>query len=147
MVTDSLSATEGSGRDNRSAPLKSYTEQFHEQFPYYLAVGMTYELYWEGDPQLAVAYRKADKLKRQRTNEDQWWQGLYFYNALCCVAPIFRDFAKKGTKAYPYPEAPHAIDRKQREIAEENKERRNANAAKQYMECFMVKFNKRFEKT
>lgn len=147
MVTDSLSATKGSGRDNRSAPLKSYSEQFHEQFPYYLAVGMTYELYWEGDPQLAAEYRKADKLKRQRMNEDQWWQGLYFYNALCCVAPIFHDFAKKGTKAHPYPETPYVIDRKQREIAEENEKRRKADAAKQYMECFMVTFNKRFDKT
>lgn len=147
MVTDSLSATEGSGRSDRSAPLKSYSKQFHEHFPYYLAIGMTYELYWESDPQLVIAYRKADKLKRQRDNEGQWWQGLYIYNALCCVAPIFRDFGKKGTKAHPYPETPYAIDRKQREVAQETRERRNVEAGKRYMEGFMAKFNKRFEKS
>lgn len=147
MVTDSLSATDGSGRSNRSAPVKSYSEQFHEHFPYYLAIGMTYELYWEGDPQLAKAYRKAYELQRQRVNENQWWQGMYIYNALCCVAPIFRDFGKKGTKAHPYPDAPYAIDKKQQKIQSEIKEQRNIRAGKQYMEVFMEKFNKRFEKS
>ena len=106
---------------------------------------MTYELYWEGDPQLVKDYRKADELRRQRVNEDQWWQGMYIYNALCCVAPIFHDFAKKGTKAHPYPDTPYAIDKKQKEIHEETKERRNAEAGKRYMEGFMANFNKRFE--
>ena len=147
MVTDSLSATDGSGRSNRSAPVKSYSEQVHEHFPYYLAIGMTYELYWEGDPQLVKDYRKADELRRQRVNEDQWWQGMYIYNALCCVAPIFRDLAKKGTKAHPYPDTPYAINKKQKEIQEETKERKNAEAGKRYMEGFMAKFNTRFEKS
>lgn len=141
MVTDSLSSTVGGGKP---APRESYSEQFHEQFPYYLAIGMTYELYWEGDPQLAREYRKADKLRRQRTNEDQWLQGMYIYNALCCVAPIFRDFAKKGTKAHPYPDTPYALEKKQKEIQEENKERKNAEAGKRYLEGFMAKFNQRF---
>lgn len=147
MVTDSLSATDGSGTLRTPAPVKSYSEQFHEHFPYYLAIGMTYELYWEGDPQLAKDYRKADELRRQRVNEDQWWQGMYIYNALCCVAPIFHDLAKKGTKAHPYPDAPYAINKKQKELQEETKERKNAEAGKRYMEGFMAKFNTRFEKT
>lgn len=147
MVTDSLSAADGSGRSDRSAPVKSYSEQFHEQFPYYLSIGMTYELYWESDPQLVKAYRKAEEFRRERTNADQWWQGMYIYNALCCVAPIFRDLAKKGTKAHPYPDTPYAINAKQKEIQEEVEERRNAEAAKRYMEGFMSRFNKRFEKT
>ncbi len=108
---------------------------------------MTYELYWEGDPQLVKDYRKADELRRQRVNEDQWWQGMYIYNALCCVAPIFRDLAKKGTKAHPYPDTPYAINKKQKEIQEESKERKNAEAGKRYMEGFMAKFNTRFEKS
>lgn len=137
----------GSERSNRSAPLKSYSEQFHEQFPYYLAIGMTYELYWESDPRLVIAYRKADKLKRQRTNENQWWQGMYIYNALCCVAPVFRDFAKKGTKAHPYPDTPYPIDQKQRKKSEENKARKSAEDGKRYMEGFAAKFNARFGKS
>lgn len=142
-----MSVSEGSERLGRSAPLKSYSEQFHEQFPYYLAIGMTYDLYWNEDPQIAIAYRKADKLRRQRTNEDQWWQGMYIYNALCCVAPIFHDLAKKGTKAHPYPDTPYAIDKKQQEVHEEVKEQRNAESGKRYMEGFMVMFNRRFDKS
>ena len=141
-----LSENEGGERSGRSAPLKSYSEQFHEQFPYYLAIGMTYDLYWNGDPQIAGAYRKADKLRRQRVNEDQWWQGMYIYNALCCAAPLFHDLAKKGTKAHPYPDAPYAIDRKQQAEQEQVKEKRNSESGKKYMETFMETFNQRFIK-
>jgi len=107
---------------------------------------MTYDLYWNGDPQIAGAYRKADKLRRQRVNEDQWWQGMYIYNALCCAAPLFHDLAKKGTKAHPYPDAPYAIDRKQQAEQEQVKEKRNSESGKKYMETFMETFNQRFIK-
>lgn len=144
MVTDSLSATNGSGRSIRSAPVKSYSELFHEHFPYYIALGMSYEAYWDGDPQLVKAYRKADEIRRQRNNEELWLQGMYFYNALCCASPIFRDLAKKGTKPHPYPDEPYAISKKQKANSEEIKAKRNAEAGKRYMEGFMAKFNKRF---
>ena len=58
-----------------------------------------------------------------------------------------RDLAKKGTKAHPYPDTPYAINKKQKEIQEEVKERKNAEAGKRYMEGFMAKFNTRFEKS
>jgi len=147
LVTDSLSATEGGGRSKRPAPLKSYSEQFRELFPVYLSIGMTYEQFWDGDPELAVFYRKADKLSRERKNQELWLQGMYIYDALCCVAPIFRDLSKKGTKAHPYPDNPYALDAKQKEKAEEKRAEKNAKAGKSYMEAFMEKFNTRFEKT
>lgn len=55
---------------------------FEEAFPIYLAMGMTYELYWDGRPELAVSYRKADLIRQKRSNNDAWLQGVYFRMAV-----------------------------------------------------------------
>ena len=55
---------------------------FDEAFPYYLAIGMTYELYWDDKPELVVPYRKADILRQKRANNDAWLQGVYFRMAV-----------------------------------------------------------------
>lgn len=69
-------------------------------------MGMTYEQYWDGDPQLVVAYRKAFRLRREIENEQAWLQGLYIYDAFSvCMANAF---AKKGAKPQKYIE--HPID-------------------------------------
>ncbi len=69
---------------------------FEEAFPYYLAIGMTYELYWDGRPELAISYRKADVLKQQRSNNDAWLQGAYIRLAV----------ASTLDKKAKYPKAP-----------------------------------------
>ena len=85
----------------------SYTEQFEEQFPYYLSVGMTYEQFWDGDCWLAKDYREAFKLRTRRDNEHAWLIGRYVYDALCAVSPLLHAFAKNGTTAQPYLERPY----------------------------------------
>lgn len=55
---------------------------FDEAFPYYLAIGMTYELYWDGRPELVVPYRKADILRQKRSNNEAWLQGAYIRMAV-----------------------------------------------------------------
>lgn len=74
-----------------------------------MAIGMTYDEFWYGDVSMVRAYRKADELRRRRQNEMSWLQGMYIYEALCDVAPIFHAFAKKGTKPNPYAKEPYAI--------------------------------------
>lgn len=141
MVTSSESV-EGGGR---SAPfLNSYTNQFYEVFPYYLSIGMTPEQYWDGDPLLAKYYRQADELKQKRKNQEIWLQGMYIYEALCDVAPIFHAFAKKGTKPTPYSDHPYSITAKEREDEKKLQEKRDREKARRYMEAQMAKINKRF---
>ena len=73
-------------------------------FPQYLAMGMSYEQYWDGPPFLAVAYRKAYRLRREVENEQAWLQGLYVYDALStCMA---NTFSKRGAKKHEYIEKP-----------------------------------------
>ena len=86
-------------------------------------MGMTYEQYWEQSPYLAVAYRRAYRLKREAENEQAWLQGLYVFDAFAvCMANAF---SKLGAKKQKYIERPIDIfplterEKKRRE-AEEN---------------------------
>ena len=146
MVSSSLSATGGS-EPNGSAPSFTYTEKFYELFPYYLAIGMTYDQYWNGDCTLTKYYRKADEIRKERRNEELWLQGMYIYEALCDVSPILHAFAKRGTKPQAYSEKPYAITMAQYKRAEEEKARRLADKGKRFMEAIMKSNNKRFEGT
>ena len=121
-----------------------YTEKFYELFPYYLAIGMTYDQYWNGDPTLVKHYRKADEIRKERRNEELWLQGMYIYEALCDVSPVLHAFAKKGTKPQPYSEKPYAITETQHQRAVEEKERARIEKGKRFMEALMKSTNKRF---
>jgi hypothetical protein len=118
---------------------------FYEAFPFYLSIGMTSDQYWDGDPSLTKCYRQADELKRQRRNQELWLQGMYIYEALCNVAPIFNAFAKRGTKPTPYTDRPYSITTKEREDERKFQEKRERDKARRYMEAQMAKLNKRFE--
>ena len=146
LVSGSLSVDEGSERNVRS-PFLTYTEQFQEVFPYYLSIGMTAEQFWDDDSTLVKYYRKADELRNERMNQELWLQGMYIYEALCDVSPIFHAMAKKGTKPHPYPDKPYSITEKQRKRELEEKERSVANKGKRMMEMFMRQSNKQFEET
>ena len=81
-------------------------------------MGMTYEQFWDGPPAIAVAYRKAYRLKRECDNEQAWLQGLYVFNAFAvCLA---NTFAKRGAKKHTYLERPIDIF----PISEAEKQRR-----------------------
>ena len=85
-------------------------------------MGMTYEQYWEQSPYLAVAYRRAYRLKREAENEQAWLQGLYVFDAFAvCLANAF---AKRGSKKQNYIEKPIDIF----PLTEREKKRREAEA-------------------
>ena len=145
MVSGSLSSTEGSGGNSITSPLKTYTNKFEEFFPYYLAIGMTEEQYWDKDCQLVVAFRKADEIRMNRKNQEMWLQGAYFYEALCRVSPVLHAFAKKGVKPVPYLSEAYALNEKQAELREEEHAKGVYDKGKKMMEGFMVSHNKKFE--
>ena len=63
-------------------------------------MGMTYEQYWDGNPAIAVAYRKAYKLKREIENENAWLQGFYFYDAVSVCLSNFGSKPNSVKKKY-----------------------------------------------
>ena len=70
-------------------------------------MGMTPTEYWEESPFLAVAYRKAFRLKRQVENEQAWLQGMYVYDAFAVC--LSNAFSKPGSKRQNYIESPIEI--------------------------------------
>lgn len=82
----------------------------------YLSMGMTYELFWEDDPALVRAYRRADEMRRKRENTMLWLQGIYVAEALSATVG---NMLSKGQK-HKYPEEPFPMSRLEQE---ERKER------------------------
>lgn len=106
-------------------------------------MGMTPTQYWEQSPYLAVAYRRAYRLKREAENEQAWLQGLYVFDAFAvCLANAF---AKRGSKKQNYIEKPIDIY----PLTEREKKRREAeeNAKMQAAMEAMVREQRRKKKS
>ena len=122
------------------------SEVFDEAFPNYLAMGMTYEQFWEMDSTLVIPYRKAYQIQQEQANHLAWLQGMYIYEALCDVAPVLNAFAKSGTKVRPYSEKPYEFMKpvKKKDTANTNKIRMQ-NAADHMARIAMLFNNKHKE--
>ena len=109
-----------------------------------MSIGMTYDQYWNDDPTLVKHFRKAAEIKADRKNQELWLQGMYIYEALCCVSPVMRAFAKKGTKPIPYPDTPYALNSAQRTKEKETRKKKVYDKGKARMSAFMERVNAKF---
>lgn len=107
---------------------------------------MSEEQYWDEDPELARAYRKAEELRRERRNQEMWLQGMYVYDAIGRISPILHDYVKKGTKPEPYVEEAYPITKQSADLAEKKQKKAKAVKNKTYMETYMAAFNEKFKK-
>ena len=104
----------------------TYTRVFEQAFPTYLAMGMSYDEYWNMDASLVKTYRKAKEIRREETNFELWLQGRYVYDAIAALAPILRtSLSKKPIKPEKYVDKPYPLTEdtanKQREDREKAK--------------------------
>lgn len=104
----------------------SFTDIFREVFPYYLAIGMSYELFWFGDPWLVKAYREAQEFRNQQKNQEMWVQGVYNLRAFREVIEAFSYGLNqhKGAKPTPYPMEPLPFTEADQKLAEERNKQR-----------------------
>ena len=105
---------------NAPTQRKTETEIFEEAFPFYLAIGMSYAEYWEGDPSLARYYRKAYLIKQEEINNNAWLQGLYIYDAISTA--LYNALRGKNTAAKTYTGKPYDFNNKEKTEAEKAKE-------------------------
>ena len=106
-----------------STETKTYTDVFEECFPFYLAIGMSYAEYWEGDPSLARYYRKAYRIKQDEINNNAWLQGLYVYDAVStALHNAFRGMGKQKPPVKDYAKQPYDLHNKVKSEAEKAKE-------------------------
>ena len=102
---------------------KTNTQVFEENFPFYLAIGMSYAEYWEGDPRLAQYYRKAYHIKQEEINNNAWLQGLYVYDAVStALHNALRGMGKNKSPIKDYAKQPYEIRNKAKTEKEKLKE-------------------------
>lgn len=90
---------------------KSFTEFFDEVFPYFLEMGMTYDLFWNDRVELAKCYIKANQLRNKRKNQEMWQQGLYVKAAI--ASTVGNMFTKNKSDKIEYPSEPLPITKRE----------------------------------
>lgn len=147
-LTVSETFAENNGRDQSASRPKTYTEQFEEICPDYIAMGMTYEQFWDGDNEIPKMIRKAYEKQQDAKNREFWLQGMYFYEALCDVAPILRAFSK-AKRPSPYAKEPYKLEPQElpTQAKADEREAQSDKKAQTIMEMFMVGFNQRKQKS
>lgn len=116
---------------------------FEDQCPYYMAMGMSYELYWEGPAEAVKAFRKADRLKQERENVNAWLQGAYIYKVMEDLACVYNPFSKGRPKGYvkePF-DLFGASQKAEKALTDEERILKGRAA----MEAFAISFNQSFE--
>jgi hypothetical protein len=148
LVSDPLPLEEQveEGESHTGSALLTYTDIFNKHLPYYMAIGMSYDEYWNGDCTLTRVYQKIHDIKKKEQNHYLWLQGMYIYDALIRVAPILQAFAKKGTKPEPYPEEPYPLSMQEIREREERKARKRYLEMQARMRANMQSINKSFKK-
>lgn len=106
--------------ETKTTQAKTYTEVFEENFPFYLAIGMSSAEYWEGDCSLTRYYRKAYKLKQEEKNNNAWLQGLYMYDAISTA--LHNTLRGKNQKAREYAKQPYNFENREKSEFEKAKE-------------------------
>ena len=135
------------GTSNAASPL-SLADIFDQACPHYLAMGMTWDEYWHGDPWAVRAYREAYKAKRESESFIAWLHGMYVRDA---IASCFTD--KKNP--YKYPEKPYELfetehkpdsdgERPKPKTAEEREVEKSDMGFNAYMTAWMSHINKKF---
>jgi hypothetical protein len=85
--------------------------------PYYMALGVSLDEYWHGDPTNLHYYVEAQEFKNEQKNQEMWTQGLYNYQAFQSVIGEFGWGlgGKKGAKPEPYRSYPLAVTEREKE--------------------------------
>lgn len=124
------------GRDggkNAALPLPLMTV-FQDLCPHYMAMGMTYEQYWDGDVYAHKMFRQAKKVSLAEQNYIAWLQGMYIYEAIIDIAPYIKAFSKARPK--PYPQEPYDIFKEDVEAREEREQRERYEHIKERVAAF-----------
>lgn len=75
---------------------------------------MSYELYWDGRPELVIPYRRADILRQKRENNNAWLQGMYIQAAVASTLDKKSKYPKEPIKIVdPYEAKQKKLNAKQ----------------------------------
>lgn len=131
---------------------RSYGDIFDQFLPEYMAIGMTYDEYWDGEFGTKRAARKAYeiRLKNEQLLADRqnWYMGQYIVKVLQSTPLLVGGLNVNAQTNLPeYPEKPFltAAEEMQKEEARKQQEENQMMLAMAMMQAAFNKFNKRFE--
>ena len=107
-------------------------EYLDELCAYAMSIGMSYELYWNGDTFAINHFIKAEKIRQRKRNTEMWLQGAYIYNAVGALVPVINPFSKEH-KARPYLKKPIPISLEEQKEQEQQEELDKYNRFVDYM--------------
>ena len=117
-----------------------------------MAIGMSYDEYWDGEFGTKRAARKAYaiRVKNERLMADQmnWFMGKYIIEALRATPLLVAGLNVKQTSNLPdYPDKPYmeTIEEQKKEEVRKKSEEEQTKLAMAMMQAAFNKFNKRFE--
>ena len=141
--------------ENKESPQTSptpYGDIFDELVPHYLAMGMSWDEYWDGEYGTKKAFRKAYKLRMERDMQSadliNWYMGQYIMSALHAVPLLVAGFNVKNTTKLPeYPAKPFLIkaEEQKKEDVRKKSEEDQSKLAMALFQTMTTKFNKNME--
>lgn len=140
IFSSSEQDSEEEGREQSTA--FSITQLFIDVCPRFIAMGMTYDEYWNGSAEITVAYRKAWEIKQRNKNQELWMQGLYVVHAL--NATVGNMLSSKSAKL-SYPSEPFPLTDKEKEEQEERARKRKFEEMKQSMIAYASMHNEKMK--
>ena len=129
-----------------------YGDIFDEMLPHYLAMGMPYDVYWDGEYGTKTAFRKAYQIRMENeqrlADRNNWYAGQYFIAALQAVPLMVNGFIPKGIHTRDYPDKPFFEQEEERkqEADRKKKEEDQSKMAMAMFQAMIAKFNKNVEK-
>lgn len=144
--------TDGKEQPQQTSPTP-YGDIFDEALPHYLAMGMTYQDYWDGESAMKKAVRKAFQIRTENeqklADRNNWYMGQYMMQVLQCVPLLVGGLNVKSTTNLPkYPDKPYFEKfeaQKKEEIRKKNQEDQT-RLAMAYFQAGIEKFNRNFQK-
>lgn len=70
---------------------------------------MTFDQFWNDDPEIVKYYRRADEIRQERENTHAWLQGMYVYEAIGAMVPVLRAFSK-ARRPGKYSDSPYELN-------------------------------------
>lgn len=101
-----------------------------------MALGVSADEFWNGDYTLLKYYAEKHRIAVEQQNEQSWWQGLYFYQAISVA--LDQAFNKHSTAMYP--DKPYRLT----PMSEEEQELENQRKVEEFRAQLMAA-GKRFE--
>lgn len=88
---------------------------------------MTYEQFWNDEPDLVIYYREAYKIQESRINSHAWIQGNYIREALHEVVSKYIT----GKTSTTYPNQPYAITKEEQKKRDDEERNQRLEAMRQ----------------